>query len=74
MWGEKIKDDRLPHQTEARNESIFAHGRKPPKRETYDASVAVAKEVRRRLAEVESWKVVEPDPEMDFVELRPKAP
>lgn len=58
---------RLFGQVKARNESIFAHGRKPLSATTYKSFAALAERIRSATAVLQGWSLPDPDPEFDFV-------
>jgi len=58
---------RLFGQVRARNESIFAHGRKPLSPASYESFAALAAQIRTAAASLQGWALPTPDPEFDFI-------
>lgn len=62
-----IQANRLFGQIQARNQSIFAHGRSPLSAKSFADFEKLAEEIRQKTALLQSWALPSPDPEFDFV-------
>lgn len=67
-----VDPNRLFGQITARNESIFAHGRKPLSEHSYRHFVELAALVRATTAGLQSWNLPDPDEEFDFYTFQAK--